>query len=246
MIDPNAWVNEHIAKLQSTEYKHYLELLDEMVESGGEVDLVYDRPSFKIQKLKVVMPTYGSIGVEMAALHALRQNALKRQETQKVLDIENRMNALEMYKVRVNLIGIKPEPVTQLQHRLDTMMQQGTRFTRQQWQAFHADLHKVSIEYTKWPMTYYIREMPQIRQISKSKPEHVKDAKNSSNTKKLFPFTSSQECKSSTRSAKYYMSKDDIIKTIKANAPLKSRMPAKFEKLKKDELCDALDQAVPR
>lgn len=57
---------------------------------------------------------------------------------------------------------------------------------------------------------------------------------------RAFKFKTTEECKSTKRSANYYMSKDDIMKVIDTNPDIKVMMPPKYKALSKNELCDEL------
>ncbi len=55
---------------------------------------------------------------------------------------------------------------------------------------------------------------------------------------KKFKFKTVEECQSSKRSQPYYMSKENILKTIDENPDIKSLMPSKYKTMKKEDLCD--------
>lgn len=57
-----------------------------------------------------------------------------------------------------------------------------------------------------------------------------------------FKFKNLNDCKSKKRSALYFMSKDDIIKVIHNNPDMKSKMPKNYKLLKKEDICDILEQ----
>lgn len=56
----------------------------------------------------------------------------------------------------------------------------------------------------------------------------------------LMKFRNLEECKSSKRSAPFYMSKEAIVKAIDSDKELKNAMPKGYKAKKKEEICDAL------
>jgi len=72
--------------------------------------------------------------------------------------------------------------------------------------------------------------------------EEVKEVltKNKDALKNAFRFKTVEECKSIKRSQPYYMSKEEIIKTIDENPSIKATMPAKYKTMKKEEICHSL------
>jgi hypothetical protein len=55
-----------------------------------------------------------------------------------------------------------------------------------------------------------------------------------------FKFKTNEECASTKRSQPYYMTKDEIIKTIESEKVFKDKMSKKYKTLKKEEICDEL------
>jgi len=55
-----------------------------------------------------------------------------------------------------------------------------------------------------------------------------------------FNFRSKDECNSRETSKPYYISKENLIKTINTNPELAAEFPANYKKLKKGELCDII------
>lgn len=55
--------------------------------------------------------------------------------------------------------------------------------------------------------------------------------------KNVFRFKDKEQCLSKARSKEYFMTKDDIIKTINENPDLKKLMPTNFKNLSKEQLC---------
>jgi hypothetical protein len=55
-----------------------------------------------------------------------------------------------------------------------------------------------------------------------------------------FKFKTALECKSKTRSALFYMTKNDILNIINNNEKLKEKMPPNYKSLKKEAICDIL------
>lgn len=54
---------------------------------------------------------------------------------------------------------------------------------------------------------------------------------------RIFPFSNEEQCKTTKRSSKEYITKTDMVKLINENDVLKRRLPADFKKLSKDDLC---------
>lgn len=81
---------------------------------------------------------------------------------------------------------------------------------------------------------------PKSRPISKTPPQgktnYIKDAIIWTD----FKFKTFDECASLKRSAKTYMSKDDILEVIKKRPSLKKRMPVGYSSATKEALCRAL------
>lgn len=100
---------------------------------------------------------------------------------------------------------------------------------------------------------YYIDKLPSIDQVEAEESKTKKKYKNISNKQastikinvknlinKEFKFSTLDECLSAKKTP-YWMSKDEIIKQIDNSEVIKNRMPKNFKKLKKDELCKAID-----
>lgn len=64
--------------------------------------------------------------------------------------------------------------------------------------------------------------------------------------KSIFNFKDTTECASKSRSAPYYKTKEEIIKSIEEHEGLKKLMPANYKSLTKDKLCEAIFQARHR
>jgi hypothetical protein len=56
----------------------------------------------------------------------------------------------------------------------------------------------------------------------------------------LFKFRTNAECKSSKRSASYFVSKSDLIEIIQKDAELSKMFPKNYKSKSKDELCDVI------
>lgn len=55
-----------------------------------------------------------------------------------------------------------------------------------------------------------------------------------------FPFKTKEECQSNKRSSPYYITKNDLIDTIKRNPELADAMPKNLNSLTKEKICDEL------
>ncbi len=102
---------------------------------------------------------------------------------------------------------------------------------------------------------FIIEKLPivEILEQTKQKKKEVKQQKVEEKVEKLekkindvletqFKFKNTEECKSKKRSALYFMSKDDIIKIINNNARMKAVMPKNYRALKKEDICEILEQ----
>lgn len=100
---------------------------------------------------------------------------------------------------------------------------------------------------------YYIDKLPDLNNVEAKDDNKTKKYKNISNKQaetikinvknlinKEFKFSSLDECLS-TKKAPYWMSKDEIIEQIDNSEIIKSKMPKNFKKLKKNELCSAIE-----
>ena len=75
---------------------------------------------------------------------------------------------------------------------------------------------------------------------NKPKPTNVLTAQQKKKIKK-FLFDTYEQCSSNKRSEPFYMNKEDIIQHIKNhNQDILNKMPKKFEKLKKTDLCKVI------
>jgi hypothetical protein len=54
---------------------------------------------------------------------------------------------------------------------------------------------------------------------------------------RIFPFSNEEQCKTTKRSAKEYITKTDMVKLINENEVLKRRMSKDYKKQSKDDLC---------
>ena len=77
---------------------------------------------------------------------------------------------------------------------------------------------------------------------SKAKANIVRDVMDMSD----FKFKTLEQCESMKRAADYYMSKDDILAVIRKKPELVARMPPKYAKATKGELCAAIFNGVTK
>lgn len=61
--------------------------------------------------------------------------------------------------------------------------------------------------------------------------------------KAVFKFKDTKECSSKARSAAYFQTKEQIIKSIEEHEALKKLMPSNYKSLNKEQLCEALFKA---
>jgi len=84
--------------------------------------------------------------------------------------------------------------------------------------------------------------------IVSPKKKHTKEAKKKFVQDALdvleFRFANKEECASLKRSAKHYMSKDDIVQVIESKPDLVRRIP-EYKKLSKNDLCEVLFKEAP-
>lgn len=173
------WVDAMIERLQSETYEKYMNVLAAYIEAGGEIDLAFKDGTFDAylddKPVHVTMPVYGNVDIDLQVLKAKRVAAAAQQDWKRVAEIDNDMNAREMYKVMVNRLGLKEIKADILQNRLMRMQKSQSQ---QKWRSYIEDLKTMPTDYTKWPITYYIEHEPRF-EVKKSKSTKSKSKKKS-------------------------------------------------------------------
>lgn len=242
--EANSWVEAHLNYIQhDKEYKEYLELLELHVEALGD-DLVYKGTSkFTVDQTKVTPPKYANVDATLAALHKAAIRARAKQQNDALIAIHAQMNALELYKARLNALVAK-DHVVELQQTLSTLQASNARASQSKWTEFLAKAKTLSVDYVKYPMTYYVITPPVLGASKAAKPSKAKESPASS------PMNAKAVKKPKARSASPSppltlkqctgKTKAEILAMIKESVKMRKRMPTGYDKLKKEDLCKAM------
>lgn len=175
-----------------------------------------------------------------------------------ILDIDARIETLIQYFNLVNQIENKDEKLKkEIKQLRNQLIESITNKVLKKYLVKIDEYYKL-IDKTVDTIDFYIVEKSILMDMDKKEPVIVEDKKQKNklpirkdqdiliktNIKLLlaekFKFKTKEECSTSKRSAQFYMTKDEIVKTIESTPELIDHMPKKYKSMKKEEICDHL------